>query len=111
MRQEYHKLTIDLSVAQHLVHPIGNVTRLSVQATNDNGETWSTGQITVRKSLTGNPAHAVDFGTTATISAVGLTDLADADIEGAAYVHFVVTTPESASGEIQLHLYATDIGA
>lgn len=101
----------DLSVDTNRIVPIGPFTRVTVQATNPDGVTWTTAVITMKRSLTGVHGDAVALATPTTITAVGITEMPDGDAEGSAFLHLHVTTAESASGEITLTIYATDIGA
>lgn len=111
MNHAHIELTIDLRVGQHFAVDISAFSRVAVQASNPLGRTWESAVIGVEKSITGAMEDATAFGTPVAISGVGLTDLEDDEVEPSRFLHFEVTTPESASGEIKLHLYATDIGA
>lgn len=93
-----------LNQKSHRVMPgVGPFTEASIQVTNRLGVTWSTAVITVKRSVTGRPEDAIDFDTPVTISATGITAIDD--LAGAVFLHFVTTTAESASGEVQIHVH------
>lgn len=89
--------------AHRVVGGIGPFTEAAIQVTNRLGVTWASGVMTVKRSVTGRPEDAIDFSTPVTISAAGITQIAD--LEGAVYLHFVTTTLEAASGEVQIHIH------
>lgn len=96
-----------LDVPHHRIVSAAGFARATIQATNRNGVTWSTAVIKVGRSVTGNPADVLDFGSAVTISAAGITLIED--ITTATYLHIYVGTAESASGEIQLTIQLDDI--
>ena len=104
-------IEIDLRVAQEYVVPIAKCSCVVVQTTNRNGATWASAKITVQKSITGQIGESIALATATDITGVGIVHLPGPDVEQAAYLHFLVTTTESASGKVQLHFYGTDIGA